>query len=114
MRITNPLAAFSILNSFPQVFCGIIPISRLAAVSACVHYACQLLPLEKIFSLKHPSESEPEPEDKRTWRDGMKRERKREIIWTAMDVLVAFATKKGWFTAKAARPDIHRAGNASK
>ena len=30
-----------------------------------------------------------------------------------MDILVAFADIKGWVTAKAGRPDIHRAGNAS-
>jgi hypothetical protein len=30
-----------------------------------------------------------------------------------MDILTAFANYKGWVTAKAGRPDIHRAGNAS-
>lgn len=33
--------------------------------------------------------------------------------WTAMDILTAYANSKGWLTAKAGRPDIHRAGNAS-
>lgn len=31
-----------------------------------------------------------------------------------MDILIAYANVKGWVTAKAGRPDIHRAGNASK
>jgi len=31
-----------------------------------------------------------------------------------MDILTAYADKKGWVTAKAGRPDVHRAGNASK
>lgn len=31
-----------------------------------------------------------------------------------MDILTAYANLKGWVTAKAGRPDIHRAGNASK
>jgi len=31
-----------------------------------------------------------------------------------MDVLSAYATKKGWVTAKAGRPDANRAGNARK
>jgi hypothetical protein len=35
------------------------------------------------------------------------------LTWTAMDILVAFASIRGWVTAKAGRPDIHRAGNAS-
>lgn len=30
-----------------------------------------------------------------------------------MDVLIAYANKKGWVTAQAGRPDVHRAGNAS-
>ena len=30
-----------------------------------------------------------------------------------MDVLTAYADAKHWVTAKAARPDVHRAGNAS-
>lgn len=34
-------------------------------------------------------------------------------VWTAMDVLTAYADAKGWVTAKAGRSDIHRAGNAS-
>lgn len=29
-----------------------------------------------------------------------------------MDVMVAYANLRGWQTAKAGRPDIHRAGNA--
>ena len=31
-----------------------------------------------------------------------------------MDILTAYADAKGWVTAKAGRPDVHRAGNASK
>jgi hypothetical protein len=30
-----------------------------------------------------------------------------------MDILTAYAEKKGWVTAKAGRPDVNRAGNAS-
>jgi hypothetical protein len=30
-----------------------------------------------------------------------------------MDILTAYADKKGWVTAKAGRPDVNRAGNAS-
>jgi hypothetical protein len=36
------------------------------------------------------------------------------VSWTAMDVLTAYADKKGWVTAKAGRPDVGRAGNACK
>lgn len=34
--------------------------------------------------------------------------------WTAMDVMTAYADRKGWVTAKAGRPDVNRAGNASE
>lgn len=37
-----------------------------------------------------------------------------ELEWTAMDILTAYADARGWVTAKAGRPDVHRAGNSSK
>lgn len=100
-----------------QVLCGILPISRVSAIPSCIHYAAGLLPIEQIYKLVHPTLSAPPIEDKRTWRDGMKRdttaEKEKPVIWTAMDILIAYADLKGWVTAKAGRPDVHRAGNAS-
>ena len=87
---------------------------------SCVYFAGQFLPLEQIFNLVHPTTKEPPAEDKRTWRDGMKQEdhlslrSPDRLNWTAMDILTAFADSKGWVTAKAGRPDVHRAGNSSK
>ncbi|PPR02699.1 hypothetical protein CVT26_009802 [Gymnopilus dilepis] len=99
-----------------QVLSGILPISRVSAVPACIHFAAQLLPLERIYNLVHPSVRLPPVEDKRTWRDGQKLEERTKDLekttWTAMDILIAYADAKGWVTAKAGRPDIHRAGNA--
>jgi hypothetical protein len=95
------------------VLSGILPISRISAVPACVYAACQYLPLESILKLAHPREGT-EEDDRRTWRDGVKRERQKDHVWTAMDILVMYADLKGWQTAKAGRPDIHRAGNASE
>jgi hypothetical protein len=103
-----------------QVLAGILPISRVSAVPACVHYAGQLLPVERILQLTHPSTHAPPAEDKRTWREGTRPEgnvntkEERVTNWTAMDVLGAYADKKGWVTAKAGRPDENRAGNASE
>ncbi len=87
------------------------------AISLCIFFAAQLLPLEDIFGLIHPSESSPHLEDKRTWREGMRRPQSSqagEKTWTAMDLMTAYAKKRGWVTAKAGRPDVNRAGNASK
>ena len=103
----------------PQVLTGILPISRVSAVPLCIHHAARLLPLEVIYGLSHPSLSSQPVEDKRTWR-GPRSESQAEsagqskAIWTAIDILTAFALKKGWVTAKAGRPDINRAGNFSE
>ncbi|KAI5898014.1 P-loop containing nucleoside triphosphate hydrolase protein [Schizophyllum commune H4-8] len=96
-----------------QVLAGILPISRVSAVPACIHHAARLLPLERILDLKHPSAAAPLVEDKRTWRAGTgPKVEQRTPRWTAIDILIAYAEKKGWLTAKAGRPDVHRAGNA--
>jgi hypothetical protein len=88
------------------------------AISLCIFFAAQLLPLEDILGLVHPSVTSPLPEDKRTWREGMRRpqssQTQEKTSWTAMDLMTAYAKKRGWVTAKAGRPDVNRAGNASK
>ncbi|KAI0079643.1 P-loop containing nucleoside triphosphate hydrolase protein [Panus rudis PR-1116 ss-1] len=100
-----------------QVLSGILPISRVSAVPLCVYHAANLLPLERIYALEHPSPPAPPVEDKRTWREPRITAQnaqvdQKEVRWTAMDVLTAFALKKGWVTAKTGRPDVYRAGNA--
>ncbi|KAF8634956.1 hypothetical protein AX15_000682 [Amanita polypyramis BW_CC] len=96
-----------------QVLCGILPISRISAVPACIHFSGNVLPLERILSLNHPNASAGPVEDKRTWREGMRplAGTSKSEAWTGMDILIANANARGWVTAKAARPDIHRAGN---
>ena len=97
-----------------QVLSGILPISKVSAVPACIHHALQLLPLERVFGLTHPVLSTMSAEDKRTWREprAQAQSDKLDPAWTAMDVLIAYAGAKNWVTAKAGRPDINRAGNA--
>jgi hypothetical protein len=96
-----------------QVLSGILPISNVSAIPSCIHYASSLLPLERIFKLTHPLLTTPLPEDKRTWRHGVPSHvKEKSVQWTAMDILTAYADKKGWVTAKAGRSDIMRAGNA--
>ncbi|TFK30919.1 GTPase [Coprinopsis marcescibilis] len=97
-----------------QVLSGVLPLSRVSAIAFCTHFAAQLLPLERVLNLVHPSTLEPEPEDKRTWRDGTrpKKNERDAHNWTSMDILTSYALSKGWLTAKAGRPDVNRAGNA--
>ncbi|KAH8099372.1 P-loop containing nucleoside triphosphate hydrolase protein [Cristinia sonorae] len=102
-----------------QVLSGILPISRVSAIPLCIYHAARLLPLERLFNLTHPSLTEAPVADKRTWREprvvesGSERKAVGEQKWTAMDILTAYALKKGWVTAKAGRPDVNRAGNFS-
>ncbi|KAH9044559.1 P-loop containing nucleoside triphosphate hydrolase protein [Lactarius pseudohatsudake] len=98
-----------------QVLSGVLPIARMPAISLCMSFAAKLLPLEDIFGLVHPSVASPPPEDKRTWREGVRRPQSSQTqhkTWTAMDLMTAYANKRGWVTAKAGRPDVNRAGNA--
>jgi len=97
-----------------QVLSGILPISKVSAVPACIHHASQLLPLERVFGLTHPALSTLTAKDRRTWREPrvQVQSEKLEPAWTAMDVLIAYAGAKNWVTAKAGRPDVNRAGNA--
>ncbi|KIO33823.1 hypothetical protein M407DRAFT_3835 [Tulasnella calospora MUT 4182] len=96
-----------------QVLCAILPISQMASIASCISFVSNLIPLENLFSLRHPSEDEERVEDKRTWRAGQPRPVKEDPTqkWTAMDILTAYANAKGWLTAKAGRPDVNRAGN---
>ncbi|OCH94706.1 P-loop containing nucleoside triphosphate hydrolase protein [Obba rivulosa] len=99
-----------------QVLSGILPISRVSAVPLCIHYAAQLLPLERMYGLSHSALSASPVEDKRTWRVGTRPKEagspSKTPQWTAMDILTAYAEKKCWVTAQAGRPDVNRAGNA--
>lgn len=112
-----------------QVLCGILPITRVPSLPSCLHYVAERLPLEKVLDLSHPSPPPPPPaEDKRTWRPEQLARRaaeqearraaeeaaNKERVWTAMDILTAFAERHGWLTAQVGRPDVMRAGNARK
>ncbi|KAG8709799.1 hypothetical protein FRC08_018044 [Ceratobasidium sp. 394] len=100
-----------------QVLSNVLPISQIPALPACIRYAGSLMPIEDIFSVDR-SMLEPEEvlEDKRTWREGMRPPNAKDDTekqgWTALHVMSAYATKRGWKTAKAGRPDAMRAGNA--
>ena len=98
-----------------QVLSAILPISQISSIPSCIQHAARLMPLEEIFELAHVSVNEPLVEDKRTWREGIAPvPSTKGKQWTAMDLMAVYAHKKGWVTAKAGRPDVNRAGNASE
>ncbi|WVQ86042.1 hypothetical protein IAT38_008210 [Cryptococcus sp. DSM 104549] len=103
-----------------QCLAGIVPISQIPSLPACIHFAATHLPLETIFRVPQP---EPDASDlyaaKRTYRDAEQAERaraqevekrKRER-WTAGGIMEGRAVDKGFMTAKGGRPDINRAAN---
>jgi hypothetical protein len=100
-----------------KVLSSILPISQVPIVPSCIHYISKLIPLESILSLEHPSSFDASPPVilQKTYRETRPQVQPTTPAapqWTAMDILTSYAVKKGWRTAQAGRPDVHRAGNA--
>lgn len=74
-----------------QVLMGSFPIAQLREPYTSIKFLAERVNLIKLLNIKHPSE---------------------ELEWSAMDVCEAWAVRNGFFTAKAARPDLYRAANA--
>lgn len=75
-----------------QVLLGSYPISQLREPYATIKYLAERINLPQLLSIKHPDGDDEE--------------------WSAMDVCDGFAVKRGFLTAKAARPDSYRAANS--
>lgn len=76
-----------------QVLMGSYPISQLRVPMASVKYLAERVDLMKLLNLKHPQGSS-------------------ESVWSTVDICEAWAIKRGFLTAKAARPDSNRAANS--
>lgn len=75
-----------------QVLMGSYPIAQLREPYASIKFLAERLDLVALLALKHP-ENEASEE------------------WSAIDICDAWAIKRGFLTAKAARPDTYRAAN---
>ncbi|KAH7334384.1 hypothetical protein B0J17DRAFT_618315 [Rhizoctonia solani] len=101
-----------------QVLSDVLPIAQIPALPACIRYVGGIMPIEDVFGLDTSVlEVEKVVEDKRTWREGMRPAVKSDPStekpkWTAFHVMTAYAIKRGWMTARTARPDSTRAGDA--
>jgi ribosome biogenesis GTPase A len=74
-----------------QVLMGSYPIAQLREPYGSVKFLAERLDIPKLLAIKHPEGDEE---------------------WSAMDICDAFALKRGFLTAKAARPDTYRAANS--
>ena len=77
-----------------QIIGGIYPIAQVSDPYSVVGFFAARLPLIKLLKLKHPSSESAIGNQ-----------------WSAMEICEAWALKRGFLTAKAARPDVYRAAN---
>ncbi|XP_053675557.1 guanine nucleotide-binding protein-like 1 [Anopheles nili] len=75
-----------------QVLMGSYPIAQLREPYGSIRFLAERIDLVQLLSLKHPENDSDE--------------------WSAIDVCDAWAIKRGFLTAKAARPDTYRAANS--
>lgn len=83
-----------------QVLAGIYPVSQLQEPYSSVGHLCERTNYLSILKLTHPDHSPETPHDPSTQ------------DWTAWDVCEAWAERRGYKTAKAARNDVYRAANS--
>ncbi|KAL0984911.1 hypothetical protein UPYG_G00150360 [Umbra pygmaea] len=99
----------SVVNKQLQILAGIYPVSQLQEPYTSVGYLCERTPFLSVLKLRHPSEQGPQHAPK-----GGEKEREQgpQHRWTAWDVCEAWAERRGYKTAKAARNDVYRAANS--
>lgn len=85
------------VNKQLQIVAGIYPVSQLQEPYSSVGFLCERTPFLSVLKLTHPEQS---PGTQETH------------DWTAWDVCEAWAERRGYKTAKAARNDVYRAANS--
>ncbi|MEJ1271090.1 hypothetical protein NN561_001923 [Cricetulus griseus] len=86
----------SLLPRQLQVLAGIYPISQIQEPYTAVGYLASRIPVQALLHLRHPEAEDPSAEHP----------------WCAWDICEAWAEKRGYKTAKAARNDVYRAANS--
>uniref|UniRef100_A0A8C5BFD9 Guanine nucleotide-binding protein-like 1 n=1 Tax=Gadus morhua TaxID=8049 RepID=A0A8C5BFD9_GADMO len=89
-----------------QILAGIYPVSQLQEPYSSVGYLCERTSFLSLLKLKHPSLDDAPKHHSLGDYD------KPEPSWTAWDVCEAWAEKRCYKTAKAARNDVYRAANS--
>ena len=82
---------------YMQVLCGLYPLANLREPFTPIRYVAEHIALEELYNLGKYADSKgtTESTDK--------------VVWTPMLIAEALATKRGYFTGRAGRPDAHRA-----
>ncbi|XP_076010806.1 guanine nucleotide-binding protein-like 1 [Genypterus blacodes] len=94
----------SLVTKQLQILAGIYPVSQLQEPYSSVGYLCERTPFLSVLKLKHPSLTENKPQHEQHGSE--------DLSWTAWDVCEAWAERRGYKTAKAARNDVYRAANS--
>uniref|UniRef100_A0A8C4QGK9 Guanine nucleotide-binding protein-like 1 n=1 Tax=Eptatretus burgeri TaxID=7764 RepID=A0A8C4QGK9_EPTBU len=84
----------SLMGKPEQIIAGIYPIAQLQEPYTVVGYLAERVSVQTLLHLKHPDNEAADPS------------------WTAWDICEAWAEKRGYKTARAARNDVHRAANS--
>ncbi|CCF48176.1 hypothetical protein NDA11_007483 [Ustilago hordei] len=92
----------SLIGMEMQVMGAILAISQVQAITSCIRFVAEHIPLEKVLQLEHPPDDDNE---------GGTGEEEGEKVWTGVKILEAVARRYGYRTAKANRWDVNRAGN---
>ncbi|XP_054869649.1 guanine nucleotide-binding protein-like 1 [Amphiprion ocellaris] len=92
------------VNKQLQILAGIYPVSQLQEPYSSVGYLCERTQFLSALKLRHPSLQDSEPQQGNQGSE--------ELSWTAWDVCEAWAERRGYKTAKAARNDVYRAANS--
>ncbi|XP_068179426.1 guanine nucleotide-binding protein-like 1 [Antennarius striatus] len=92
------------VNKQLQILAGIYPVSQLQEPYSSVGYLCERTSFLSVLKLKHPSLLENDCHEGEL--------RSEDFKWTAWDVCEAWAERRGYKTAKAARNDVYRAANS--
>ncbi|KAI7880137.1 P-loop containing nucleoside triphosphate hydrolase protein [Lichtheimia hyalospora FSU 10163] len=79
-----------------QILSGMYPIAQVQEPYSVVQYLAERVPVEKILALILPMDDV---------------DQLSAFRWSAWTILEAYAIQRGFYTAKAARPDVYRAAN---
>jgi hypothetical protein len=88
----------SLIPKSLQVLAGLYPIAQLRDPYTVIRYLAERIPIIDILQIKHPEVETEEDKEK-------------DLKWSPLYITEAWAMKRRYFTAKAARPDTYRAAN---